>query len=119
MEKVNLDEKFSLFSEHWSPKIIGALNGQLVKIAKVKGEFVWHRHEGEDELFMVIDGELTIRFRDREVRLGPGEMLIVPAGVEHQPVAPGEVRLLLFEPDSTLNTGDVRDERTVEHPEII
>jgi len=119
MEKVNIDEKFSLFSEHWSPKIIGALNGQLVKIAKVRGEFVWHRHQSEDELFMVIDGELTIRFRDREVKLGPGEMLIVPAGVEHQPVAPEEVRLLLFEPDSTLNTGDVRDERTVERPEII
>ena len=112
--RVTLSEKFSLFNDHWSPKIIGELNGQQVKLAKLKGEFLWHHHEHEDELFLVIAGSLTIRFRGGDLTLGPGEMVIVPAGVEHQPVAEEEVHVMLFEPASTLNTGEVRGERTVE-----
>jgi mannose-6-phosphate isomerase-like protein (cupin superfamily) len=113
MEKVNLARKFSAFSEHWSPKIVGELNGQHVKLAKLSGEFDWHHHEAEDELFLVIKGRLTIRLRDRDVVLEEGEFLIVPAGEEHQPVAEEEVHVLLFEPASTLNTGNLRNERTV------
>ncbi len=119
MDKVNLAAKFALFSEQWSPKIVAELNGQYVKLAKLQGEFVWHRHAAEDELFLVLKGELTIRLRDREVLLRPGEFLVVPAGVEHQPWAPGEVEVLLLEPKSTLNTGDVRDARTIDRPEWI
>lgn len=114
MEKVNLAEKLELFDDYWSPKIVGALNGQHVKLVKLKGEFVWHHHEVEDELFLVIKGRLTIQFRDREVVLDPGEFLIIPHGVEHKPVAEEEVHVLLFEPASTLNTGNVRGEKTVE-----
>lgn len=115
MEKVNLKEKLALFTEHWSPKIVGELNGQQVKVAKLQGEFVWHHHEAEDELFLVLDGELTLQFRDRELRLREGEFAIVPRGVEHRPIAKKEVHILLFEPASTLNTGNVTDEtRTVE-----
>lgn len=98
---------------------MGELNGQHVKLAKAKGEFVWHHHENEDELFLVLDGTLRLEFRDGAVTLGPGELYIVPRGVEHRPVASGEVHLLLFEPVSTLNTGNVRNERTVEHPRRI
>ncbi len=119
MHKVNLAEKLALFSEQWSPKIVAELNGQYVKLVKLQGEFVWHQHAGEDELFLVLKGDLTIRLRDREVVLHPGEFLVVPAGVEHQPWAPGEVEALLLEPKSTLNTGDVRDARTIERPEWI
>ncbi len=119
MNKVNLTEKLALFSERWSPKIVAELNGQYVKLAKLQGEFVWHRHAAEDELFLVLRGELTLRLRDRDVILHPGELLVVPAGVEHQPWAPDEVEVLLLEPKSTLNTGDVRDERTIERPEWI
>jgi mannose-6-phosphate isomerase-like protein (cupin superfamily) len=115
--KVNINEKLALFSEHWSPKIVGELNGQQVKLAKLKGEFVWHSHDVEDELFLVISGVLVMKFRDRDVVLREGEFIIVPAGVEHKPVAEEEVHLLLFEPASTLNTGTVRNERTVEHLE--
>ncbi len=111
---INLAEKFGLFREQWSPKIVAELNGQYVKLAKLQGEFVWHDHAQEDELFLVVRGRLTIRFRDGEAVLGPGELLVVPAGVEHQPVAPEEVEVLLLEPKSTLNTGNVRDARTVE-----
>ncbi len=93
---------------------MGELNGQHVKLAKVKGEFVWHHHENEDELFFVLDGELRLEFRDGEVTLGPGELFIVPKGTEHRPVAREEVHLLMFEPASTLNTGNIRNERTVE-----
>ena len=114
MDKVNLISKLQQFDELWSPKIVGELNGQHVKLAKLKGEFVWHHHENEDELFMVIRGKLLIRFRDREVWLQEGEFLIVPRGVEHQPVAAEEVHVLLFEPQSTLNTGTERNERTAE-----
>jgi mannose-6-phosphate isomerase-like protein (cupin superfamily) len=98
---------------------VGELNGQHVKLAKAKGDFVWHHHENEDELFLVLDGTLRLEFRDGAVTLGPGELYIVPRGVEHRPVASGEVHLLLFEPVSTLNTGNVRNERTVEHPRRI
>ena len=113
MEKVNLAEKLALFGEHWSPKVVGELNGQHVKLVKFQGEFVWHKHDHEDELFLVVKGRFRMDFRDRQVTLGDGEFLIVPHGVEHRPVAAEEVHVLLFEPASTLNTGDVRDERTV------
>jgi mannose-6-phosphate isomerase-like protein (cupin superfamily) len=106
MEKVNLEQKFSLFSEHWSPKIVGELNGQQVKLAKLKGEFVWHQHEHEDELFFVVKGSFNMEFRDRTVLVNENEFLIVPKGVEHRPVALEEVHIMLFEPASTLNTGD-------------
>lgn len=107
MKKVNLAQKFSLFNDHWAPRIIGRLNGQEVKIAKVKGEFVWHDHANEDEMFLVIKGTLKIEFRKHTVTLKEGEMLVVPKGVEHKPVADEEVHLLLFEPASTKHTGDV------------
>lgn len=120
MQKVNLAEKFTLFHEHWSPKIVGELNGQQVKLVKLKGEFVWHQHQAEDELFLVIQGRLTIKLRGGEdVNLEAGEFLIVPRGVEHKPAAEEEAHVLLFEPRGTLNTGDVRSERTVEEPEKI
>ncbi|MCB9082355.1 MAG: cupin domain-containing protein [Lewinellaceae bacterium] len=113
MEVINIAEKFSLFQDHWSPKIIGELNGQDVKLAKVNGEFVWHDHQNEDELFFIIRGTLKIAFRDRTVELNPGEMIIIPRGVEHKPIAEEEVWLMLFEPASTKHTGDVVDARTV------
>jgi mannose-6-phosphate isomerase-like protein (cupin superfamily) len=113
MEKVSLAEKFGLFTDYWAPKIVGELNGQQVKLAKLKGEFIWHRHEGEDELFLVVGGLLNIQLRDREISLAEGEFLIVPAGIEHRPVAPQEVLVLLLEPSSTLNTGNVTNERTL------
>jgi mannose-6-phosphate isomerase-like protein (cupin superfamily) len=117
MSKVNLKEKLALFSEHWSPRIVGELNGQHVKLAKLQGEFVWHHHEHEDELFFVVKGSLTMRLREGDIVLNEGEFLIVPRGVEHQPVAEEEVHILLFEPASTLNTGNVSNELTVEHLE--
>lgn len=117
MPKINLAHKLSLFSEHWQPKIVGELNGQHVKLAKLHGEFVWHSHENEDELFLVIKGRLVIQLRDEDVVLDAGEMFIVPRGVEHKPVAEEEVHVLLFEPVSTLNTGNVQDELTHAHPE--
>ena len=112
MEKINLSEKFATFSEHWQPRIVGELNGQHVKIVRLLGEFVWHHHEREDEMFLVIEGRLKIEFRDRTLELAEGEFCIVPRGVEHRPVAAEEVKVLLFEPASTLNTGNVRNERT-------
>jgi mannose-6-phosphate isomerase-like protein (cupin superfamily) len=114
MTKVNLKEKLALISEHWSPRIVGELNGQHVKLAKLKGEFVWHHHEHEDELFMVIEGTLTMRLRKGDVVIDEGEFFIVPRGMEHQPVAENEVHVLLFEPAGTLNTGNVRNERTID-----
>jgi mannose-6-phosphate isomerase-like protein (cupin superfamily) len=119
MEKVNLADKYKLFDEYWSPKLVGELNGQHVKIAKLRGEFIWHQHEGEDEFFMVIKGRLTIRLREKEVVLEEGEFFIVPRGVEHMPVAEQEAHVLIFEPISTLNTGNVRNERTKEDLETI
>ncbi len=112
MSKVNLAEKFRLFSEHWSPKIVGELNGQHVKLVKFQGAFVWHHHEREDEMFFVVKGRFRIEFRDREVWLEEGEFLIVPRGTEHRPVADEEVHVLLFEPVGTLNTGNVEGKRT-------
>jgi mannose-6-phosphate isomerase-like protein (cupin superfamily) len=112
MEKVNLQQKFSLFSEHWSPKIVGELNGQHVKLAKLKGEFVWHKHDEEDELFFVVKGSFKMEYRDRTVEVNENEFLIVPRGVEHKPVAEEEVWVMLFEPTSTLNTGDAESDMT-------
>lgn len=119
MEKVNLAQKFSLFDEHWSPKIVGELNGQYVKLAKLQGAFVWHQHETEDELFLVVKGRLTIMLREGDLILEEGEFLIVPRGVEHCPVAEEEVQVLLFEPVSTSHTGEVRTEKTVDKLEWI
>ena len=110
-EKISLDAKFASFDEHWSPRIVAELNGQHVKIAKVQGEFVWHRHDDEDELFLVHRGHLRLELRDGTVELGPGEMLVVPRGVEHRPVADEEVEMVMFEPAGTLNTGNL-----AEHP---
>ena len=112
MEKVNLEEKLSLFSDYWSPKIVGELNGQHVKLAKLKGEFVWHKHDHEDELFFVIKGSFKMEYRDRTVVVNENEFLIVPKGVEHRPVAEEEVSIMLFEPASTLNTGDAKSDLT-------
>jgi mannose-6-phosphate isomerase-like protein (cupin superfamily) len=116
IRKVNLRDKLSLFSAHWDPKIVGELNGQHVKLVKFQGEFVWHHHEHEDELFLVVSGRFTMQFRDRNIPLEQGEFLIVPRGVEHRPVAEQEVHVLLFEPATTLNTGNVVSERTVVAP---
>jgi len=112
MEKINLQEKFSLFSEHWSPKIVGELNGQHVKLAKLKGEFVWHKHDQEDELFFVVKGSLTMEYREKTVEINENEFLIVPKGIEHRPVAYEEVWVMLFEPVTTLNTGHTINEFT-------
>ena len=112
MKKVNLEHKFSLFNEHWSPKIVGELNNQQVKLVKFQGDFIWHKHDKEDELFFVARGSFVMELRDKNIELNEGEFLIVPRGVEHRPVAAKEVWVMLFEPASTLNTGDVEDERT-------
>ena len=112
MEKVNMAQKFGLFDEHWSPKIVGELNGQYVKLAKLQGEFVWHHHDDEDELFLVVKGRLIMKLRDGDIELNEGEFLVVPRGVEHKPVAPEEAHVLLFEPKGTLNTGNVQGEMT-------
>lgn len=113
-DKIDIAKKFSLFDDHWSPRIIGETNGQLVKLAKVKGEFVWHSHENEDELFLVIKGKLVIAFRDgNKVELGPNEMCIVPKGVEHKPIADEETQILLIEPASTEHTGKEVTDKTV------
>jgi mannose-6-phosphate isomerase-like protein (cupin superfamily) len=112
IETVNLAQKFSLISDHWNPRIAGELNGQLVKLAKLKGAFIWHHHEEEDELFLVVKGVLRMELRDRTVEVQPGEFIIIPHGVEHRPYAEEEVEVLLFEPASTLNTGNQVNERT-------
>jgi len=112
IEKVSLSDKLLSFQDHWSPKIVGELNNCFVKLAKLKGEFVWHHHEVEDEMFLVISGSLLIRLRDRDIRIEPGEFVIIPHGVEHLPVADEEVELMLLEPKSTLNTGNIENERT-------
>ena len=119
MDKINIREKLSLFSDHWNPRIAGELNGQHVKLVKFQGEFVWHKHDEEDELFYVLNGEFDMEFRDKTVRLQEGEFIIVPRGVEHRPVAEKEVAVMLFEPASTLNTGDAGGERTKEELEKI
>jgi mannose-6-phosphate isomerase-like protein (cupin superfamily) len=119
MHKVSLRQKFTLFSDHWKPRIVGELNDSHVKVAKVKGEFVWHHHDNEDELFLVIQGTLRMKFRDREECIGPGEFIIVPRGIEHCPAADEEVHMVLIEPKSTLNTGNITNERTVAQLEHI
>jgi mannose-6-phosphate isomerase-like protein (cupin superfamily) len=112
MEKVNIAEKLSLFEEHWSPKIVGEINDSHVKLVKLSGEFVWHHHEAEDEMFLVIEGKLLIKFRDRDIWLDKGEFIIIPKGVEHMPVAADEVHIMLIEPKTTVNTGNVQDQKT-------
>lgn len=113
LDKVNLAERLASFDEVWVPKVVAALNGQYVKVAKFEGEYVWHRHENEDELFWVIRGKITIRLRDRDVELTPGELFVVPRGVEHKPVAEGVADVVMFEPASTTNTGDVVNDLTI------
>jgi mannose-6-phosphate isomerase-like protein (cupin superfamily) len=119
MEKVNLREKLNKFNQLWSPKIIGELNESYIKVAKLKGEFIWHKHEREDELFFVVKGKLVIKLREKEIKLEEGEFFIIPKGVEHLPVAEDEVHVMLIEPKSTLNTGNVINERTQESLEWI
>ena len=114
VQVINLTEKFNLFNEQWHPKIAGELNDSYVKIAKVQGEFVWHHHENEDELFFVVKGTLTIRLRDKDLIIREGEFVIIPKGVEHMPVAEEEVWIMMLEPKTTSNTGNVTNERTVE-----
>lgn len=114
MDIVNVAHKLSLFQEHWSPRIVGEINDSFVKLVKLKGEFVWHHHEDEDELFLVIKGRLLIKLRDRDLWLGEGEFVIIPRGVEHMPVADEEVHVLLLEPKSTVNTGSAGGDRTVQ-----
>jgi len=113
MEKINIAQKFTLFNDYWSPKIVGEINDSHVKFVKVKGEFVWHHHDNEDELFLIVKGRLLIKFRDQDVWLDEGEMQIIPKGVEHCPVAVEEVHIILLEPKTTLNTGNVQDTKTV------
>jgi mannose-6-phosphate isomerase-like protein (cupin superfamily) len=117
--KTNIPEKLSLFNDHWNPRIVGELNGQYVKLAKLKGEFVWHKHDHEDEMFYVLKGVLMIEFRDKVVELHENEFIIVSRGVEHKPVAEEEVSVMLFEPKTTLNTGDVKGELTRQNLEKI
>lgn len=119
MDKVNIKEKLALFDDHWQPKIVGELNGQMVKLVKFKGEFVWHHHETEDELFLVIKGRMLMEFRDRSVWVEEGEFIIVPHGIEHRPVAAEEAHVMLFEPATTLNTGNAESELTLESLERI
>ncbi len=124
MNKVRLADKLAAFSEHWKPKIAGELNGQHVKLVKFRGDFIWHHHDNEDELFLVVHGSFRMEYRnddgaERHLEIGEGEFVIVPRGVEHRPCADEEVHVLLFEPASTLNTGNVRNERTVDAPEAI
>jgi mannose-6-phosphate isomerase-like protein (cupin superfamily) len=114
MQIVNIAQKFELFKETWSPRIVGELNDAYVKLAKLHGEFVWHQHENEDEMFLIVKGKLLIKLRDRELSLQEGEFVIIPKGVEHCPVAEEEVQVMLLEPRSTLNTGDQNNERTVD-----
>jgi mannose-6-phosphate isomerase-like protein (cupin superfamily) len=119
MDPVNLRDKLALFDSHWDPKIVGELNGQHVKLVKFQGEFVWHSHEHEDELFLVLAGSFEMQYRGRSVTVGEGEFVIVPRGVEHRPRASEEVHVLLFEPAGTVNTGNAPDSRTVARPERI
>jgi mannose-6-phosphate isomerase-like protein (cupin superfamily) len=113
MQKVNLAQKLSQFQDYWSPKVVGEINDSFVKLVKLKGEFVWHQHETEDELFLVVKGRLLIKLRDQDIFLEEGEFVIIPRGVEHLPIAEEEAHVLLLEPKTTLNTGNVESERTV------
>lgn len=119
MEKINLAQKFDLIKEHWSPKIVGEVNDIYIKLVKFQGDFVWHHHEKEDELFYVVKGTMVMKLRSGDVTVGEGEFIIIPRGIEHMPVARKEVFLMLIEPKSTLNTGNIEGERTVKEPEHI
>ncbi len=119
IDKINISQKLSLFTDYWNPRIVGELNGQHIKLTKLQGEFVWHKHDHEDEMFLVISGTLKIEFKDKTVEINPNEFIIVPRGVEHKPVADEEVELMLFEPATILNTGDLRNEMTKENLEKI
>jgi mannose-6-phosphate isomerase-like protein (cupin superfamily) len=119
MEKINIEQKLSLFNQHWQPKIVGELNGQYVKLVKFLGEFIWHHHDTEDEMFLVVKGSFKMEFRDRTVELNEGEFIIVPRAVEHRPVADQEAHIMLFEPATVLNTGNIENERTVAELERI
>lgn len=119
MNSVDLTEKFSLFNEYWKPKIAGELNGQYVKLAKLKGKFVWHQHENEDELFMVIKGSLKIKLRDKDIELNEGQFFIIPRGVEHLPITEEECHVMLFEPKTVLNTGNIKNEKTVQELDVV
>jgi mannose-6-phosphate isomerase-like protein (cupin superfamily) len=119
MHTINISQKFAQISERWNPKILGEVNDSYIKAVKISGEFVWHHHDNEDEMFLVVKGMLRMKFRDHEELIGPGEFIIVPHGVEHLPVSDGETEMLLFEPKSTLNTGNVINERTVAQLETL
>lgn len=119
MEKINIKEKLDLFNEYWSPRIIGEVNESYVKLVKLKGDFIWHSHENEDEMFYVLNGTLTIKFREKDIQLHEGECIVIPKGIEHMPVAKEEVQVMLIESKTTLNTGNVVNERTVENPEKV
>ena len=119
MQVIDIRQKLDSFDDHWSPRVIAALNGQHVKVVKLLGEFDWHFHKDEDELFMVVEGELTLHFRDRTIELTPGQMCVIPRGIEHKPVASEECQVLLFEPAGTINTGNLVNQRTVSSPESI
>jgi mannose-6-phosphate isomerase-like protein (cupin superfamily) len=112
IEKINIEEKLRLFTDYWNPRIVGELNSQYIKLVKFKGEFVWHKHDNEDEMFLVIAGSFNMELRDRSIPLNPGECIIIPKGVEHKPVALEEVHVLLFEPATTLNTGNIQNDLT-------
>jgi mannose-6-phosphate isomerase-like protein (cupin superfamily) len=114
IEKVNITEKLSLFSDYWNPRIVGELNHQHVKLVKLNGEFIWHKHDDEDEMFLVINGNFRMELRDKTIYMQPGEFIIIPKGIEHKPISEGESHIMLFEPASTLNTGNVTSERTKE-----
>lgn len=119
MEKINLIQKFYLIKDHWSPKIVGEINDVYVKLVKFQGEFIWHLHEAEDELFYVVKGTLVMKLRSGDITVGEGEFIIIPRGVEHMPVASEEVHVMLIEPKATLNTGNIQSEKTIEKPEYI
>lgn len=119
MNKINIPEKLSLFHDHWNPRIVAELNGQHIKLVKFQGEFVWHKHDNEDEMFLVLKGQFKMEFRDKTVEIKENEFLIVPRGVEHKPIAETEVSVMLFEPNTTLNTGNTKGELTKENPEWI
>jgi mannose-6-phosphate isomerase-like protein (cupin superfamily) len=119
MKKINISQKLAQFNDHWNPRIIGELNKQHVKLAKIKGEFIWHKHEDEDEMFLVLKGTLKIEFRDRTETIQENEIIIVPKGVEHKPIAEEEVSIMLFEPATTINTGALENERTRKNLESI
>ena len=124
MQKVSLKDKLAAFQDHWSPRIVGELNGQHVKLVKFQGDFVWHHHDHEDELFLVVQGAFRMEYRDasgseQSLEIGTGEFVIVPRGMEHRPCAPEEVHVLLFEPAGTLNTGNIRNDRTVDTPQVL